>query len=234
MWMVLKFLLNISFVQNEDLLLKAILLIFQNLIGTLHHLSIIAFSRSFSLFLSLPTTSLVLLKLLLLLHYSYFWLFSFEGPPQLQLSSYVHVFCSVVFSWTSHMQVASYCLILAPIWNRLPAEAVNSASVEQFKIELDKVIDTLIWYFFFFFFFLGVSSDGLASLWGTSLIVTHCNSYSFLRVLFCKRHGKTDGSSLVSDGQTLESILLMTSFVYNFLHFTCFLCSTDGLFLNIC
>ena len=31
-----------------------------------------------------------------------------------------------------------------PIWNRLPAEAVNSASVEQFKIELDKVIDTLI------------------------------------------------------------------------------------------
>ena len=33
---------------------------------------------------------------------------------------------------------------IAPIWNRLPAEAVNSASVEQFKIELDKVIDTLI------------------------------------------------------------------------------------------
>ena len=65
---------------------------------------------------------------------------------------------------------------IAPIWNRLPAEAVNSASVEQFKIELDKVIDTLIWFFFFFFFFfiLGVSSDGLASLWGTSLIVTHC------------------------------------------------------------
>ena len=30
------------------------------------------------------------------------------------------------------------------IWNRLPTEAVNSASVEQFKIELDKVIDTLI------------------------------------------------------------------------------------------
>ena len=29
-------------------------------------------------------------------------------------------------------------------WNRLPTEAVNSASVEQFKIELDKVIDTLI------------------------------------------------------------------------------------------
>ena len=57
---------------------------------------------------------------------------------------------------------------IAPIWNRLPAEAVNSASVEQFKIKLDKVIDTLIW----FFFFLGVSSDGLASLWGTSLIVT--------------------------------------------------------------
>ena len=26
---------------------------------------------------------------------------------------------------------------IAPIWNRLPAEAVNSASVEQFKIELD-------------------------------------------------------------------------------------------------
>ena len=33
---------------------------------------------------------------------------------------------------------------IALIWNRLPAEAVNSASVEQFKIELDKVIDTLI------------------------------------------------------------------------------------------
>ena len=33
---------------------------------------------------------------------------------------------------------------IAPIWNRLPTEAVNSASVEQFKIELDKVIDTLI------------------------------------------------------------------------------------------
>ena len=33
---------------------------------------------------------------------------------------------------------------IAPIWNRLPVEAVNSASVEQFKIELDKVIDTLI------------------------------------------------------------------------------------------
>ena len=33
---------------------------------------------------------------------------------------------------------------IAQIWNRLPAEAVNSASVEQFKIELDKVIDTLI------------------------------------------------------------------------------------------
>ena len=33
---------------------------------------------------------------------------------------------------------------IAPIWNRLPAEAVNSASVEQFKIELDKVIDTLM------------------------------------------------------------------------------------------
>ena len=33
---------------------------------------------------------------------------------------------------------------IAPIWNRLPAEAVNSASVEQFKIELDKVIDTFI------------------------------------------------------------------------------------------
>ena len=33
---------------------------------------------------------------------------------------------------------------IAPIWNRLPAEAVNNASVEQFKIELDKVIDTLI------------------------------------------------------------------------------------------
>ena len=33
---------------------------------------------------------------------------------------------------------------IAPIWNRLPAEAVNSTSVEQFKIELDKVIDTLI------------------------------------------------------------------------------------------
>ena len=33
---------------------------------------------------------------------------------------------------------------IAPIWNRLPAEAVNSASVEQFKIELDKVIDTLV------------------------------------------------------------------------------------------
>ena len=32
---------------------------------------------------------------------------------------------------------------IAP-WNRLPTEAVNSASVEQFKIELDKVIDTLI------------------------------------------------------------------------------------------
>ena len=30
------------------------------------------------------------------------------------------------------------------MWNRLPAKAVNSASVEQFKIELDKVIDTLI------------------------------------------------------------------------------------------
>ena len=33
---------------------------------------------------------------------------------------------------------------IAPIWNGLPTEAVNSASVEQFKIELDKVIDTLI------------------------------------------------------------------------------------------
>ena len=33
---------------------------------------------------------------------------------------------------------------IAPIWNRLPAEAVNSARVEQFKIELDKVIVTLI------------------------------------------------------------------------------------------
>ena len=42
---------------------------------------------------------------------------------------------------------------IAPIWNRLPTEAVNSASVEQFKIELDKVIDTLIFFFFFFFFF---------------------------------------------------------------------------------
>ena len=63
---------------------------------------------------------------------------------------------------------------------------MNSASVEQFKIELDKVIDTLIWiffFFFFFFFFLGVSSDGLASLWGTSLIVTHCNSPTLARGL---------------------------------------------------
>ena len=33
---------------------------------------------------------------------------------------------------------------IAPIWNRLPTEAVNSASFEQFKIKLDKVIDTLI------------------------------------------------------------------------------------------
>ena len=33
---------------------------------------------------------------------------------------------------------------IAPIWNRLPVEAVNSASAEQFKIELVKVIDTLI------------------------------------------------------------------------------------------
>ena len=31
-------------------------------------------------------------------------------------------------------------------------------------------------FIFIFIFFLGVSSDGLASLWGTSLIVTHCNS----------------------------------------------------------
>ena len=30
------------------------------------------------------------------------------------------------------------------LYFRLPAEAVNSASVDQFKIELDKVIDTLI------------------------------------------------------------------------------------------
>ena len=33
---------------------------------------------------------------------------------------------------------------IAPIWNILPAEAVNSASVEQFNIKLNKVIDTLI------------------------------------------------------------------------------------------
>ena len=33
---------------------------------------------------------------------------------------------------------------IAPVWNRLPAEGVNSASVELFKIKLDKVIDTLI------------------------------------------------------------------------------------------
>ena len=37
----------------------------------------------------------------------------------------------------------------APVWNRLPAGVVNSASVEQFKIKLDKVIDTLIRFFFF-------------------------------------------------------------------------------------
>ena len=33
---------------------------------------------------------------------------------------------------------------IAQIWNRLPAEAVNSSSVALFKIEFDKVIDTLI------------------------------------------------------------------------------------------
>ena len=37
-----------------------------------------------------------------------------------------------------------FTYMIAPIWNRLATEAVNSASVEQFKIELDKVIDTLI------------------------------------------------------------------------------------------
>ena len=60
---------------------------------------------------------------------------------------------------------------IAPIWNRLPAEAVNSASVEQFKIELDKVIDTLIFFFFFFLFFrglLGWTSKSLRHL-------SHCN-----------------------------------------------------------
>ena len=41
-------------------------------------------------------------------------------------------------------QCGNFTYKIAPIWNRLPAEAVNSASVEQFKIELDKVIDTLI------------------------------------------------------------------------------------------
>ena len=49
------------------------------------------------------------------------------------------------------LQANFFTYKIAPIWNRLPAEAVNSASVEQFKIELDKVIDTLIWFFFFFF-----------------------------------------------------------------------------------
>ena len=61
---------------------------------------------------------------------------------------------------------------IAPIWNRLPAEAVNSASVEQFKIELDKVIHTLICFFFFFFFLrclLGWTSKSLRHL-------SHCNS----------------------------------------------------------
>ena len=62
---------------------------------------------------------------------------------------------------------------IAPIWNRLPAEAVNSASVEQLKIELDKVIDTLSDFFFFFFFFffrclLGWTSKSLRHL-------SHCN-----------------------------------------------------------
>ena len=59
---------------------------------------------------------------------------------------------------------------IAPIWNRLPAKAVNSATVEQFKIELDKVIDTLIW-FFFFRCLLGWTSKSLRHL-------THCNSHT--------------------------------------------------------
>ena len=50
----------------------------------------------------------------------------------------------------SYQRSTSFTYKIAPIWNRPPAEAVNSASVEQFKIELDKVIDTLIWYFFSF------------------------------------------------------------------------------------
>ena len=33
---------------------------------------------------------------------------------------------------------------IAPVWNTLPAEVVNSASVEQCKNKLDKVIDKLI------------------------------------------------------------------------------------------
>ena len=33
---------------------------------------------------------------------------------------------------------------IASVWNRLPDEIVNSANVEQFKVKLDKVIDTVM------------------------------------------------------------------------------------------
>ena len=58
---------------------------------------------------------------------------------------------------------------IAPIWNRLPTEAVNSASVEQFKIELDKVIHLPDFFFFFFRCLLGWTSKPLRHL-------SHCNS----------------------------------------------------------
>ena len=48
---------------------------------------------------------------------------------------------------------------------------MSSASVEQFKIELDKVIDTLFFFFFFFFrCLLGWTSKSLSHL-------SHCNSH---------------------------------------------------------
>ena len=68
-----------------------------------------------------------------------------ESPPNFLIT----IFCNEQFYLLEGLPHTSFNQLFhhytsAPIWNRLPAEAVNSNSVEQFKIELDKVIDTLI------------------------------------------------------------------------------------------
>ena len=84
---------------------------------------------------------------------------------------------------------------IAPIWNRLPAEAVNNASVEQFKIKLDKVIDTL-----FFFFFIRC-----LLIWTSRSLrhLSHCNSLNLSSKKSDKRTASSSSSS--SCGQSSSS-----------------------------